>query len=457
MTAAARARHLVLAARGDDAAVLVEPADGGARLPTVEGPRWRSVGAVAADVRTLLGEGARLLRVAGEAVVSSTLVERFVVVDAVPPPAGAAWLPLDEVGALEVPAGLRPTLDRWVEELRGAAVPSQRPPWARPGGATDLGVWAASEARLLGRVPGADARVVRQWAVSQVVRQPTDRGDVFAKAVGELFWHEPRITRALAARAPHDLPQVLATDDVRGRLLLDDAGTVAFDEVDEAGGERARAGVAAVRALARVQRAWAGGADELRRIGCPDRSPAALAAVLPGALERVATLAGPDARCTPQRHAALVARLPALGETLARLSASPVPPTVVHGDFHPGNVGVRADGTVCLLDWSDAAVGHPFVDLVLWFSHVSPELAAQQAAAYLDEWGDALGLDADAAARELADAEVAGLLHQLLTYDRLLRAVEVDERPALAVSYDHWAGRLLDLPHEARAPGPPVT
>ena len=41
------------------------------------------------------------------------------------------------------------------------------------------------------------------------------------------------------------------------------------------------------------------------------------------------------------------------------------PPTLLHGDLHPGNIWAAHDGRVMLLDWSEAAVGPAACDLAL--------------------------------------------------------------------------------------------
>lgn len=48
---------------------------------------------------------------------------------------------------------------------------------------------------------------------------------------------------------------------------------------------------------------------------------------------------------------------------LAALDACGLGDTLVHGDFHPGNV--RTDGaTLSVIDWGDSFIGHPAFDLL---------------------------------------------------------------------------------------------
>ena len=53
---------------------------------------------------------------------------------------------------------------------------------------------------------------------------------------------------------------------------------------------------------------------------------------------------------------------PRLLDACDRLAALGPGPTVMHGDFHPWNV-LRADERIVVIDWSDAAMGHPFTEL----------------------------------------------------------------------------------------------
>jgi Ser/Thr protein kinase RdoA (MazF antagonist) len=49
-------------------------------------------------------------------------------------------------------------------------------------------------------------------------------------------------------------------------------------------------------------------------------------------------------------------------EILKRLATLPQDDKLLHGDFHPGNIMLTADGPV-IIDWIDAALGHPLADL----------------------------------------------------------------------------------------------
>jgi aminoglycoside phosphotransferase (APT) family kinase protein len=72
-----------------------------------------------------------------------------------------------------------------------------------------------------------------------------------------------------------------------------------------------------------------------------------------------------------------------LGERARALAL--LPDTLVHGDVHGGNVSTTPPG-YAFFDWSDAAIGHPFVDMILVLTAAEADRAAELLDAYLDEW-----------------------------------------------------------------------
>jgi aminoglycoside phosphotransferase (APT) family kinase protein len=80
-----------------------------------------------------------------------------------------------------------------------------------------------------------------------------------------------------------------------------------------------------------------------------------------------------------RERSATLARELDLPEPLRTLAAEPEPllaeigsaATLVHGDAWPGNVLPTPDGGRCWIDWEEAGVGHPALDLATWL-HGSP-------------------------------------------------------------------------------------
>jgi hypothetical protein len=352
---------------------------------------------------------------------------------------GLTWLAPGGRTALDLPDALRGAVDGWAAEHAGGTIPVERPAWSRPGGLADLVDWVGARLDALGIRPTAPPQIVQLWGISVVLKQPTDHGTYFGKAVDRVFASEPVVTRALAARTPGVFPEIVAIDAGAGRMLMADARFRPFEELDP---ER---GALGLRALARVQRAWIGDTSMLAGLGCPDRGPFVLAGQLAGVLGE---LGGPGGRAdategtglTDAELARLDEVLPAIGALCDQAAADPVPTTLLHGDCHPGNAGLRHDGTVCLLDWSDAAIGHPFLDVEVWVGRAPEEVRPMLRRAYLSEWPEV-----PHAERVLAVADVLSAAYQVVTSWQLQGGVEPDERPAFAAGVAAWARRLLEL------------
>jgi aminoglycoside phosphotransferase (APT) family kinase protein len=143
------------------------------------------------------------------------------------------------------------------------------------------------------------------------------------------------------------------------------------------GGDRYDAGadeaVAMLADLHAIQVTAARHAETLVALGVPDRRGARLGTGVAAVADRWgADVAG---------LAALVGGLPA---RLAAVARCGLPDTLVHGDFHPGNI--RADGPArVILDWGDSFVGNPAFDAL----RMAGWLPAPAAAAALDAWSAA--------------------------------------------------------------------
>lgn len=220
-----------------------------------------------------------------------------------------------------------------------------------PGWLAEVRAWIASHVEIAGEI---EQPHIRAWAT--VLRVPTEGGPVWFKASRDAFASEAALLERLTPLAPELLPQVLAARPSHGWLLLAD------------GGERAREHPIDWRPLMRryaeLQIAAAPLAAELIELGVVDRRAPDMQTLLPSL-----------SRATAEE---LAARLSGVDAALARLAASPLPPTIDHGDLHDGNVFSRG-GEVRILDWGDAAVSHPFMTLT-----VEEDPAAR--AGYLAAW-----------------------------------------------------------------------
>lgn len=227
-----------------------------------------------------------------------------------------------------------------------------RPPWWRRGWYDEVEAWIDARLEASGRARRGPIRQVKVWSISTVLVAETDRGRVYFKATAPAIPQvaEGEVVAALAARLPDLVEAPLAFDSERGWILIANQG--------EALGENQDARFASVlAAFAAAQAELVGEAEPLLAAGLRD-------ARLPSLLEAVSSLAAsPVARdlCGDALWNAFLERRETLEAKLRELHDLGPGPTLLHGDLWAGNV--IGDGrSLRLIDWTDAGVGHPFLD-----------------------------------------------------------------------------------------------
>jgi aminoglycoside phosphotransferase (APT) family kinase protein len=128
-------------------------------------------------------------------------------------------------------------------------------------------------------------------------------------------------------------------------------------------------------------------------------------------------------------------------EAAAKVAALGLPETIVHGDFHTGNAAL-VDRRAVIIDWSDAALASPAIDLVTWITWGRGEIGDVGPA--VDAWIDAWAAVADPAAlrQGLDDVLVVGAAYQVVSYDGIVRALEPATRYTMAGGASHFLRRL---------------
>ncbi|WP_203745322.1 phosphotransferase family protein [Catellatospora bangladeshensis] len=375
--------------------VLVDPAGQVlGRLPEfeLELPWWQEAGDVVAGARDVHGVEVTVLRLLGA--------------DRPAPPGGHVTYLAEVAGD---PGPLLPATADLVPHPR-------RAPWARPGGPRATLDWAEAELAALGR-PVTAAVQQRSWNLSTLWRLETTAGPVWLKQVPGFFAHEAAVLRWLGEHAPGTAPVPLAADG--GRVLLEELpGTDRYGaEADEREQMLARLHTAQVAAVSR--------ADELLALGVPDRRAPRLAELIRAV---VRADGGPE-------HLAL---LDGLDGRLAAIEACGVPYTLVHGDFHPGNVRGTADRHH-LIDWGDAVLGHPAIDLLRMCEQLPDPAPLHRA--WCDRWRAAAPGCAPERAIELIGPVLA--LRNAAVYAGFLTAIEPSEWPYHAGDVPYWLGQAL--------------
>jgi Phosphotransferase enzyme family len=301
-----------------------------------------------------------------------------------------------------------------------------RQTWARPGGTTADLAWVDDVLAARGTPRTAPAQQVRSWNLSSLWRVPTSSGGVWLKVVPPFFAHEGRM---LARLDPAIVPRLIAHDGPRV-LLEEIAGE---DQYDAAAPLLLRM----VDLLVGLQAEWVGRSAELLSLGATDFRPDALLSMLAGTFERRAADLDP---AIARRLESLVASLP---QRFADLASCGVPETLVHGDFHPGNV--RGDEqALVLLDWGDSAVGHPMLDQAAFVQRLDDGDRVLVTDRWAALWRAAVpGCEPERAAALLQP--VNGLRLAAL-YQMFLDNIEPSERVYHATDPAAWLNRAAAVP-----------
>ena len=190
--------------------------------------------------------------------------------------------------------------------------------------------------------------------------------------------------------------------------------------------------------MVELQRAWIDGTADVLDAGGQSRPIRRLVATLPAMLDTE----GLGDRLAPEVRAAWIAATPRLLAACVALDDLGVPDTLVHGDLHPHNIAVTPRGPL-VVDWSDAAIGHPLLDLAVFLRRTQDrDLRRRLRDAYLEGW------DGVASHERLQDAVTlamaVGAAYQVATYQALLPAMDPPDRAVFDGADERWLQRALD-------------
>lgn len=367
--------------------VLMTPTESGwtlPRLPITEDFWWQEVGPVNDAARTLLGWPVATLQcvhISGqEGEASAQLVyalEPCAGEGAVPQ--GMLWAPAVELNSRAPEHNI--LIQNWLAQTQPTV------PWYRPGWRADARRWAATRLAERGHVLTAEPEQVRAWERSALWRFDTSNGKVYFKAVTPTFAYEPRLTQALGDWHPGWFPPVLARDEERRWMLLGDAGPHTGQTQKSLGQWEA-----GLRAYAEMQVTLASRVNDLLALGVPDRRLNVLRDHIESLLADTAALKHSPAGLSDDEIAALRAHRPLVLRACDQLSACPIPASLEHGDFAPGQIVYGVDGRYRFIDWSDSSVSFPFFGAQFFWEELQGELPAPAEArirlrdAYLQPW-----------------------------------------------------------------------
>jgi hypothetical protein len=346
-----RVRHRLIIRHPSGSAVVVVDASGAPRLPSfvADDRHTAEVDYINDAARRQLGLQTTVLRSHWHSEPRDGLIDRVheLVAHGVVP-GGLAWCARDAVASRV--SGDADAIALWLAAPDGVIDGAE---WTRPGWFEEAVAWIRS---TLGEV--GDIVQVRSWMSSCVLRVRAAGLVFYFKAVAESTAVECHVTSYLAQHFPHIVARVVATERERRWLLMQALPGASLEDIPDA-----EAWEAAAAGYARLQAACVPRVADLRSLGCPTRTLDALA-------EGVAALAWDPESLRPGAGEGLTSdeagRFRSLESVLRRrcaaLAALDVPLTLEHGDLWPSNFLV-AGHAFALIDWEDAAIGHPFVSL----------------------------------------------------------------------------------------------
>jgi hypothetical protein len=294
----------------------------------------------------------------------------------------ALWQPLDSIlEGDEMPAALHEGLARWQAEQRSGLIPEQRAPWGILGWQAEVKHWIGAQVNDLGWGAIQSIDSIKSWSISFVLRVNTEAGVLYFKATRELpLWvNEGLFQTRLAEMYPGQIPVPIAMNTNEGWMLLEDFGEPLGNDAPLELQTRM------LQDFAHMQLVSSYHIAQLFAASCKDRRLRLLGNQLDSLVMDDIIFYPVEAEKCALLRAKFEVSLPRFKDLIAQLDALPIPPTIIHGDLHAGNVVLRNDRIV-FFDWTDAAISHPFVDMIHIFQEKDDETRAVLQEAYLSVW-----------------------------------------------------------------------
>jgi hypothetical protein len=321
-------------------------------------------------------------------------------------------------------------------------------PWMKKGWLEQASNWVQAELERQGVVVTGPIEQSHGGFSSTVLRVPSTAGDIYFKACGPSFAHEPALTDALCRWRSDCMPSVLAVDLKRGWMLTPDLGTPLRSIIQP---NRILQHWRLVLPLyAEVQIDLASRINEILELGGLDRR----LTILPDHYEQLMTdtaalRLGRPGGLSAEEYQILRQFAPKVRAMCEQLADYGIPETLHHEDFHDANIYIH-NSHYTFADWGESGVAHPFFTLlvtsrvVAWrlnLTEDAPELVHLRDI-YLEPWTYYESHDNLIAAFKLAYR--LGMICRALTWHRILAGVEESVKTEDAEAVPGWLLEFLN-------------
>lgn len=255
-------------------------------------------------------------------------------------------------------------VSRVLDELEeGRATPPEFP-WQRRGWFKQVVRWIERELSKLDYGPVTNVEQLQTSIYDVLLRVHADQAVFYFKTMVDLHWlaNESMVADTLGARYPHLIPKPVCIDAGRRWML-----TAAFGPTLENPKRDKELLVQAAHAFGQMQLDSAAHLTDLLETdtwGCDLQR-------LPFTWEKYLRESKVMKLLEAEEVAALQRYLPQIKEYIGQLADSPIPQTIVHGDFGPYNIAQR-DGKPLIFDWTHVGISFPFFDMVELLHRVRP-------------------------------------------------------------------------------------
>jgi thiamine kinase-like enzyme len=271
----------------------------------------------------------------------------------------------------------------------GASFPKEcQGPFSAFGAFGEIAAWVEKQLLPLGLVWDGNFRQLQAGASFALIRFQTNRGGVWFKAVGEPNRREFPITMELTARYPEHVPGVLAkcqewngwlTEEVEGEDLFSSSDPVAWARAAES--------------LANLQIESIRDTSQILDSGAHDVRPERLLAVTDPFFSAMECIMETQTKASPRKltRQEIQSVQRQVTEALHTIEDAGVPHSLNHVDLNPGNI-LLSPSKCTFLDWTEAAVGNPFLSMEYLRQHFlrafpeSQEVEIHFRKAYLRRW-----------------------------------------------------------------------